>query len=68
MKSFIVTSGSYSDYRIDGVFSSKSKAEDFIKEKNAIDSYADFNDVEPWEIDELAGVKPLTIWQAGCLP
>jgi hypothetical protein len=43
-KIYVVTSGSYSDYRIEAVFSTEEKAEDFIKhvevdELNGIEEY-----------------------------
>ena len=48
MKVFIVTSGSYSDYQIEAVFSTKEKAEEYIQNA-CID---DVNDIEEYEMDE----------------
>lgn len=47
-KAYVITSGDYSDYRIDGVFSSKEKAEDFIK---MFKGHA--MDIEEWDLDPL---------------
>ena len=49
MKVYIVTSGSYSDYRICEVFSTKEKAEAYIAK---FDSAWDFNEIEDWEVDD----------------
>lgn len=46
-KVYAVSSGSYSDYRVDAIFSSRKLAEDFIatiKDNN-------YNDIEEYEID-----------------
>lgn len=48
MKVFIVTSGSYSDYRIEAVFSTKEKAQEYIQNA-CVD---DVNDIEEYEMDE----------------
>jgi len=58
MKVFVITKGSYSDYRIETVFSTKEKAEEFLrkaadKEFDGIDSVLDgeYNEIEEYEID-----------------
>ena len=48
MKIFIVTSGAYSDYHIDAVFSTKENAERY----NKIHASGDFEDIEEFEVDE----------------
>ena len=48
MKAYIVTSGSYSDYQIEAVFSTKEKAEEYIQ-NTCTD---DVNDIEEYEMDE----------------
>jgi len=48
MKIFIVTSGAYSDYHIDAVFSTKENAEKY----NNIYASGDFEDIEEFEVDE----------------
>ncbi len=50
MKIYVVTSGCYSDYGINGVFSTAEKAEAYRKLVGG-----DANDVEVYEVDELAG-------------
>ena len=46
MKVYVVTSGTYSDYCIEAIFSDKKKAEVY----SGIHSY---NEVEEWEVDEV---------------
>ena len=48
-KVFIVTSGEYSDYGIDRVFSSEEKAKEFIKITR--DLYGGTFNIEPYELD-----------------
>lgn len=45
---YIVTSGAYSDYHIDAVFSTRENAERY----NKIHASGDFEDIEEFEIDE----------------
>lgn len=47
-KVYIVTSGSYSDYQINAVFSTKENAERY----NKIHASGDFEDIEEFEVDE----------------
>lgn len=56
---YVVTSGSYLDYRIDAMFSTQEKAEQYIARRNQIasngDEFAwsyDGNGFEEWELDE----------------
>ena len=52
MKVYIVTSGDYDDYRIDEVFSTKEKAEEYIEcfgDKCSIEEYNLDNPIEPKE-------------------
>jgi hypothetical protein len=42
-KIYVVTSGEYSDYRIDTVFESKQKAEEFVESKRRNHGYDDYN-------------------------
>jgi hypothetical protein len=46
MKVYAVSSGDYSDYRIDAVYSTKERAEAFIN--GATTTY----DIEEWELDQ----------------
>lgn len=51
MKIYIVTSGSYSDYGINCVFSTKEKADEYVKMKNLSDRWEDYN-VEEYDVDK----------------
>jgi hypothetical protein len=44
-KVYIVTHGDYSDYRIDGVFSTKERANEFIRTR------VRYGDIEEWDVD-----------------
>ena len=48
MKVYIATSGSYSDYHIDAVFSTKENAEKY----NDLYGEGDFDDIEEFEVDD----------------
>jgi len=48
MKIFIVTSGAYSDYHINAVFSTKENAEKY----NKLYANGDFEDIEEFEVDD----------------
>jgi hypothetical protein len=56
---FIVTSGEYSDYCIEAVFSRESDAKKYAREKNRV-KYTDACQIEPWSVDERAGWVPRT--------
>lgn len=47
---YVVTSGSYSDYRIKGIFSTRAKAETYISQCRASEACwdKDFNDIVEW--------------------
>lgn len=72
---FLVTSGSYSDYRIDAIFSTRKLADQFIKTKtNSPEDedgdrsyYSDFNNIQEWTIDDLANARWRKTWSAGIL-
>ena len=51
MTAYIVTEGSYSDYHICAVFSSKEQAQHYIDMHSLFDAYSDY-DIEEYEIDE----------------
>lgn len=51
MTAYIVTEGSYSDYHICAVFSSKEQAQHYIDMHSLFNSYASY-DIEEYEIDE----------------
>jgi len=48
MKVYIVTSGAYSDYQINAIFSTKENAERY----NKIYASGDFEDIEEFEVDD----------------
>jgi hypothetical protein len=59
-KLYAVTTGSYSDYSVNGIFSTKQKAKDF---KAAFPNETDFNDIEEFELDPSApDWKDKDIW------
>ncbi len=58
---YVVTLGCYSDYSINGLFSTPEKARAFI-EKNKIDLCCGQRDIEEWELDELVKHTAKTVW------
>lgn len=50
-KVYIVTSGEYSDYHIDSCFSTKQKAQEFIKNAEKIEKFWDVPRIEEWDLD-----------------
>jgi len=54
LKAYVVTTGSYSDYTIDSIFSTKEKAEAYKDLYSRSDEYdaSDVNDIEEYEIDD----------------
>lgn len=48
---YAVSSGSYSDYRVNALFSAREKAQEFIDALTKPNSYNDFNDIEEYELD-----------------
>lgn len=66
---YVVTSGEYSDYSINAMFSTKELADQYIAKSIA---HADLNynygyNVEEWELDKYAAAKELSIWGMGML-
>lgn len=47
-KAYVVTAGKYSDYRIEGIFSSREKAEEYINHS----TNKDLNGIDEWILDE----------------
>lgn len=75
-KVYLVTSGEYSDYRVDAVFSSKELAQKFIDsfKKEEKYSYGGFNDIlemdiDPSELEIREGLRPycVTISKEGAI-
>ncbi len=50
-KVYVVTSGSYSDYGIDAIFTTMELAQAFIDSFNKDKGYNDFNDIDEWDLD-----------------
>lgn len=48
---YAVNSGSYSEYRIDGIFSSRENAEKYMSAFPK-QSYGSYNDIEEWTLDQ----------------
>ena len=61
MKVYIVTSGIYSDYRIEAVFSTREAAELFIATNNTIDYPYDY--IEEYEMDDNVVITDKGIYQ-----
>lgn len=61
---YIVTSGEYSDYGIDGIFSTKSKAETFIEECKKQTYLKSDYEAEEWELDDKTESTVATSWDA----
>ena len=58
---YVVTSGSYSDYSINGLFSTLEKAQAFM-DKNKSELCCDQGDIEEWNLDELVKYTSKTVW------
>lgn len=58
---WVVTEGSYSDYHICCIFSSRQLAENFIKKAKLFQKYSDYNDVEEYEINIEEGQS--SVWE-----
>lgn len=50
-KVYIVTEGEYSDYRIEACFSTKKKAQEYIKNNKKIQSKYYYPNIEEWDLD-----------------
>lgn len=64
-KVYLVSSGEYSDYSIDGIFSSKEKAMAFMYHFHKEDGYGGYNDVAEREVDPWGEQidQGLTLWR-----
>jgi hypothetical protein len=61
---YVVTSGCYSDYSIEAIFSSKEKAEKYMADMKSFKGWTDFNAVSEWVLDEEAGKVVRMQWRA----
>lgn len=50
-KVYIVTEGEYSDYQIEACFSTKKKAQEYIKNSKKVQGKYYYPDIEEWELD-----------------
>lgn len=50
-KVYIVTDGEYSDYHIESCFSTKKKAQEYIKNSKKVNGSIYYPDIEEWELD-----------------
>lgn len=57
---YVVTSGCYSDYGMNGMFSTKEKAEKFIKDNKT--TFYDKGQIEEWILDEQQDHELRTVW------
>lgn len=57
-KVYLITSGEYSDYSVDHVFSTEEKAQAFLDKHNKFRHIygAEYNDIEEYEVDEIDDV------------
>lgn len=73
MRVYVITSGCYSDYGIEGIFSTRKKAEDYItktkaaKEQGGDDFWIDddFNDIQEWVLDEQLKARFVVVHSIG---
>jgi hypothetical protein len=66
MTIYVVTSGIYSDYKIDGVFSTREKAESFAAEVRKAGDSAEVN-IEDWPVDAKAEQRMRLVYHASIL-
>lgn len=50
-RAYIVTDGEYSDYHIEACFSTKKKAQEYIKNYEKVQGKRCYPDIEEWELD-----------------
>lgn len=53
MIAYVVVSGSYSDFGISAIFSTKELADDFVDRMNFVDSYYGDYRIQEWEMDKI---------------
>lgn len=52
MQVYVVTSGEYSDYRVDAIFSTKEKAQEYINFREFTDTWKESYGIDVWELDK----------------
>lgn len=60
---YVVTSGSYSDYRICGIFSEMKLARDFVDQTGMV-SFPEVGSIEKWVLDERSKERTMPVWVA----
>lgn len=58
MQVFVVTSGEYSDYGINAIFSTKEKAQEYIDRMEFCSSYEEYYNIHEWNVDEVSKEIP----------
>lgn len=58
MIAYVVVSGSYSDFGISAIFSTKELADDFVDRMNFVDSYYEDYHIQEWEMDKISTEIP----------
>ena len=53
MQVFVVTSGEYSDYGINAIFSTKEKAQEYIDRMEFCSSYEEYYNIHEWTVDDV---------------
>ena len=61
-KVYIVTSGEYSDYHIDAVFTEREKAEQYCAVNNKCGEYSDFHNIEEYDVDKANDSKTEVVY------
>lgn len=55
-KIYVVTDGNYSDYHIEACFSTKKKAQEYIKNSKKVNSSWYYPQIEEWELDSSSDI------------
>jgi hypothetical protein len=66
-KIYIVTSGEYSDYGINCVFSSKKLAQKWIDGKVSCDNSSEDFNIEEWKLDSEVLAENVEVWNCGIM-
>ena len=54
MTVYVVTSGEYSDYRIDAIFSTRERAEAYLSQLKGAECSSGYEQIAEWAVDEQA--------------
>lgn len=58
MQVFVITSGEYSDYGINAIFSTKEKAQEYVDKMEFCSSYEEYYNIHEWNVDEVSKEIP----------